>query len=157
MIFIKKPSERAREWLTDDALLKVTAWARDGLTDKQISQNMGIAYSTFSVWKAKHRELSVALKTGKEVVDIQVENALHKRAIGFYYDEEKTYIEEVSGVIKKRKEIFKRYAIPDTTAQIFWLKNRKPNVWRNKIEIEDTGDIKKLDMLLEGIKNVADE
>lgn len=121
-----------QEWLEDDNLIKIAAWARDGLTDEQIAKNMGIAYSTLREWKKKYSAISAALKRGKEVVDFEVENALYKNAMGGYIEEEKTYISEVNGVVTKRKEIFKRYIKPDTTAQIFWLKNRKPDKWRDK-------------------------
>ena len=121
-----------QEWLEDDNLIKIAAWARDGLTDEQIAKNMGIAYSTLREWKKKYSAISAALKRGKEVVDFEVENALYKNATGGYIEEEKTYISEVNGVVTKRKEIYKRYIKPDTTAQIFWLKNRKPDKWRDK-------------------------
>lgn len=121
-----------QEWLEDDNLIKIAAWARDGLTEEQIAKNMGIAYSTLKVWKDKYSAISAALKRGKEVVDFEVENALYKNAMGGYIEEEKTYISEVNGVVTKRKEIYKRYIKPDTTAQIFWLKNRKPDKWRDK-------------------------
>ena len=75
------------EWLTDDKLLLLAGWARQGLIDDQIAGNMGIARSTLSEWKKKYSALSDALKKGKEVVDIQVENALLKRALGYTYDE----------------------------------------------------------------------
>ena len=63
------------QWLTEEGLLQIEAWARNGLIDEQIAY-MGIAYSTLRIWKDKYLALSAALKRGKEVVDIQVENAL---------------------------------------------------------------------------------
>lgn len=57
----------------------IRAWARDGLTDEQIAHNMGVAYSTLRVWRDKFSALSAALKKGKEVVDIEVENALFQK------------------------------------------------------------------------------
>lgn len=128
------------EWLENDNLTKIEAWARDGLTEEQISKNMGIAYSTLRVWKSKFSALSAALKRGKEVVDIEVENSLLKAAKGYFVDEEKTYISEVNGVVTKRKEITKKYIAPNTTAQIFWLKNRKPIEWRDKNIVELDGE-----------------
>lgn len=128
------------EWLEDDNLTKIEAWARDGLTEEQISKNMGIAYSTLRVWKNKFSALSAALKRGKEVVDIEVENSLLKAAKGYFVDEEKQYISEVNGVVTKRKEITKKYIAPNTTAQIFWLKNRKPSDWRDKNIVELDGE-----------------
>lgn len=119
-------------WLEGDGLLKIEAWARDGLTEEQIANNMGIAHRTLSVWKNEHPPIMQALQRGKEVVDIEVENALFKNAIGYEYEEEKTYIQEVDGKITKRKEITKKIMPPNVTAQIFWLKNRKTYEWRDK-------------------------
>ena len=126
-----------QEWLEKDNLIKLEAWARNGLTDEQISSNMGIVTSTLYAWKNRYKEISEALKRGKEVVDIEVENSLLKAAKGYFVDEEKTYISEVNGVVTKRKEITKKYIAPNTTAQIFWLKNRKPIEWRDKVFSEN--------------------
>ncbi|MCQ4638573.1 helix-turn-helix domain-containing protein [Anaerovorax odorimutans] len=122
------------DWLTPEGLLKIEGWARDGLTEEQIAANMGIAVSTLNNWKNSHMEILETLKKGKEVIDRQVENALLKRALGYKYIE----ITEEMGVVTKRvtKEV-----IPDTTAQIFWLKNRRPDLWRDKQQIEHSGEI----------------
>lgn len=131
-----------KDWLEPDSLLKIQAWARDGLTDKQIANNIGIAESTLYIWKDKYSEFAEALKRGKEVVDIQVENALLKRALGYEYEETKTYVQEVDGKITKRKEITVKHVLPDVTAQIYWLKNRKPSVWRDRpIQVQDQKSI----------------
>ena len=123
-----------QEWLELEGLLKLEGWARDGLTDEQISSNMGITTSTLYVWKNKYSEISEALKRGKEVIDRQVENALLKRALGYKYYE----VTIEGGVETKRvtKEV-----VPDTTAQIFWLKNRKPDVWRDKKDVGLAGEL----------------
>lgn len=121
-----------QEWLEKDNLIKIEAWARDGLTDEQISKNMGIAYSTLRVWRDKYPPISAALKRGKEVVDIEVENQLLKRALGYNYDEVKTVQKMVDGKKYVEKTVTTKHVIPDTTAQIFWLKNRKPNVWMDR-------------------------
>lgn len=235
------------EWLTKEGLIKLEGWARDGLTDEQIAHNMGISRKTLALWKNKYSDISDTLKKGKEIVDIQVENALLKRALGYEYVEttkeriidsgqkkrhngESELIQEeweiclayfkyrcaycgredeltkdhldplhnggkltFSNVIpacrscnsskkdnqwlawyqskdfydKERakkitefitfalsfpkkdvnlgkliitKEVTKQVA-PDTTAQIFWLKNRKPKEWRDKKETEVTGNL----------------
>lgn len=121
-------------WLTPEGLLKIEGWARDGLTDEQIADNMGINAATLYVWKKKYPEISESLKKGKEVVDRQVENALLKRALGYRYDE----ITLEGGIETKRitKEV-----VPDTTAQIFWLKNRKPDQWRDKKDLNLAGGV----------------
>lgn len=120
------------EWLTEEGLLLIEGWARDGLTDEQIAGNMGIATSTLYEWKKKYPEISESLKRGKEVVDRHVENALLKRALGYSYEE--VTIEGGIETKRVRKEV-----VPDTTAQIFWLKNRKPHEWRDKQQIEHSG------------------
>lgn len=138
-----------KDWLEGDGLLKLEGWARDGLTDEQISRNMGIAYSTFREWKKKYSAFSAVLKRTKDVVDREVENALFRRAMGYKYDEV-TYErgEEVKRVTKE--------VAPDITAQIFWLKNRKPAEWRDKIEQQQTVTIQD-DGFLEALKGTIKE
>lgn len=126
------------EWLTDEGLLKLEGWARDGLTDDQIAQNIGISRSTLAVWKNKYSDLSDALKRGKEVVDRQVENALLKRALGYEYEE---VTKELTDFGLKITKVVTKQVVPDTTAQIFWLKNRKPAEWRDKQEVAHSGDM----------------
>ena len=133
-------------------LFLVQMWARDGLKDEQIAYNLGIALSTFYVYKQKHQEFSDALKKGKEVADYEVENALFKKALGYTVVVKKAFkLKEVivkDGVRKEKEKI--EYAddevhIPaDTGAQIFWLKNRRPDKWRDKQEIvHDTENVEK--------------
>lgn len=69
-------------WLTDEGLTLIQGWARDGLTDEQISYNMGISRSTLNKWKTDHSDISDTIKKGKEVVDREVENALYMSAVG---------------------------------------------------------------------------
>lgn len=129
-----------QEWLEPEGLLKIEGWARDGLTDEQIATNIGIAYSTLRDWRDKYPALSAALKKGKEVVDRQVENALLQRALGYEYTETtREYIPEL-GEMHVTKKVTKQVA-PDTTAQIFWLKNRKPQEWRDKRDVDLSGSI----------------
>lgn len=122
------------DWLTDEGLIKIEGWARDGLTEEQIASNMGIGRTTLFEWKNKFPNILNALKRGKEVVDRQVENALLKRALGYRYDE----VTKEGGVVTK---VVTKEVQPDTTAQIFWLKNRKPEVWRDKQEINHSGGL----------------
>lgn len=119
-------------------LVLIEGWARDGLTDEQIAKNLGIAYSTFKEYKKKYSAFSATLKKGKEVVDIQVENALLKRALGYEYEEVKEEYEcgELAKTTRTKKQI-----APDVTAQIFWLKNRRPDKWRDKQDIKVDGNI----------------
>lgn len=116
------------KWLTKDGLILLEGWARNGLVDEQIAHNMGINVATLYQYKNKYSDICNALKKGKEVVDLEVENALLKRALGYEYEER--VIDD-----KGEKTIIKHLP-PDTTAQIFWLKNRKPADWRDKRETE---------------------
>ncbi|MCL4592948.1 transposase [Fusobacterium nucleatum YWH7053] len=120
-------------------LIEIEAWKRDGLTDEQICNNLNISIQTFYTYKSKYIEFFEAIKKGKEVADIEVENALFKRAIGYKYKEVIKEVKEIDG--KKStyiKEVTKEMP-GDVAAQIFWLKNRKPSKWKDKqdIDIED--------------------
>lgn len=132
------------QWLTEEGLLQLEAWARNGLTDEQIAANIGISRSTLNEWKNRFSYISDTLKRGKEIVDIQVENALLKRALGYTYKETtceaqfNPQTEQYEMVVTK--EITKE-VVPDTTAQIFWLKNRKPEEWRDKKDVEHSGSV----------------
>lgn len=117
-------------WLTEDGLTLLEGWAREGLTDEQLAGKMQINPATLYDWKKKYPKISEALKKGKEIVDIQVENALLKRALGYDYQEEKIERSDKDGV--KIVQTLKH--VPgDTTAQIFWLKNRLPDKYRDKL------------------------
>ena len=133
-----------QEWLTEEGLLQLEAWARDGLTDEQISANMGVNVATLYRYKQSYCEICNALKRGKEVVDIQVENALLKRALGYTYKEvtrEKVFNPETGQYeLMPTKEVTKE-VVPDTTAQIFWLKNRRPEQWRDKRDVSVEGEL----------------
>ena len=149
---------KSAEWFTPEGLLKIEGWARDGLINEQIAQNIGITATTLYEWKNKFPEISEALKRGKDVIDRQVENSLLKRALGYEYTEttREAVKDPESGNIEMRvtKEVTKT-VIPDTTAQIFWLKNRKPDKWRDKPAYEDTSELDKLDAILKGLKDNA--
>ena len=131
------------DWITEDGLLLLEGWARDGLTDEQIAHNAGIHPDTLYDWQKRFPVISDALKRGKAPVDLQVENALLKRALGYEYEEVTTEITETPYIDKRGKERVrkqkhvkktKKIVLPDTTAQIFWLKNRRPDKWRDKRE-----------------------
>ena len=115
------------KWITPEGLTLLEGWARDGLTDEQIAHNMGVSRKTLAEWKKKYGDISDTLKRGKEIVDYEVENALLKKALGYTVKEQK--LTKDGELIEIEREI-----PPDTTAQIFWLKNRKPDKWRDKVE-----------------------
>lgn len=150
------------EYLTEDGLILLEGWAREGLTDKQIAEKIGVGYSTFTSWKAKKIEIQEALKKGKAPVDFKVENQLLKSALG--------YTVTVKKPVKLRKKMNKpgvgtveeerieyveeeQYIPPVPAAQFFWLKNRKPDKWREKQEITQTVSIE--DNFLEALSGTA--
>ncbi|MHA0858231.1 transposase [Paenibacillus sp. CMAA1364] len=129
-------------------LLLIAAWARDGLTMEQIAAKLGVAYSTFKIYKGQQSALSAALKKGQEVADVMVENSLFNRAIGYQFDEVTKESDKVLNpetgewvnVMVETKRVTKEVQ-PDVTAQIFWLKNRRPDKWRDKQDIQHSGGI----------------
>ena len=143
-------ANRWDQWLTEDGLLRIQGWARDGLIEKQIAKNMGVSLSTLKIWKTRFDDLAEALRKGKEVVDREVENALYKRAMGYWVTETKTTTLPDGDV---KVEETRRHIVPDTTAQIFWLKNRKPDQWREKNDLALTPSNGVLESLMELHKN----
>lgn len=129
-----------QEWLTKDGLLLLESYARDGLNDDQIAQKMGINRSTYYRWQVENKDIRDAIKRGKAPVDIAVENALYKSAMGFTKKVRKPIKLRQRGgaeVVEYVEEEI--YVPPQVTAQIFWLKNRKPNKWRDKPDDIGTG------------------
>ncbi len=117
---------KAEEWLAEEKLVILEGWARDGLTDEQIAENIGISARTLYRWKLQYCQICQSLKKGKDAADREIENALFKRAKG--YDFTETRVKKKDGVVVEETMVTKH--IPgDTTAQIFWLKNRKPEYW----------------------------
>lgn len=109
-----------------------------GAIDEEIADFFGIHVSTVYEWKHAHPEFAEALKIGKAAADERVERALYQKAVGYEQDDTKIFQHEGEPVYAPFK---KKYA-PDTTAMIFWLKNRKPKDWRDKQEIENTHNVK---------------
>lgn len=131
----------------------VEAWARDGLVDEEIAKNLGIGLTSFYEYKLKYAEFAESLKNGKDDIDIIVENALLKRAVGFEYEEEtreplynpvtgEPILNEEGKPMIVTTKVVRKMVNPDTTAQIFWLKNRRPKQWRDKQDIEHSGSMK---------------
>lgn len=144
------------DWETDDALLSLEGWARDGLTDKVIAQEkIGIAEATFCRWKKQSESIRTALKKGKTPVDVKVENSLLKRALGYEVEETVTEIYDVDGERRRHVKKIKKHIPGDTTAMIYWLKNRRPDKWRDRQEAQQSGAVEKLDAILENMERVA--
>jgi transcriptional regulator with XRE-family HTH domain len=139
-----------QEWLTEDGLLLLKDFARDGLTDEQIADKCGINVGTLYRWKNEHGEICEALKRGKEPYDAEVVDSLHNKTKGYTVKVEKAfklrevYYDEKGHRCEKETletALEDQYIPPDTAAQIFWLCNRRPSAWKNKRE--STIDIRK--------------
>ena len=105
-----------------------------GFTDKQLAVFFGVNESTINRWKDKYPEFCKSIKSGKVIADAQVSESLFKRATGI----EVTEIEVRDDGKKKVKRVTKKHIPPDPTAQIFWLKNRQPELWRDKPIVENS-------------------
>ena len=123
------------EWLTEEGLALVNKWAEEGLINKQIALKIGINVATLYEWQDRFPDFADAIKKGKKVIDEHVENSLLKRAMGYQYEEE-TWGKSQDGEMALIKRVVKSLA-PDVTAQIFWLKNRQPERWRDKVEVKN--------------------
>ena len=137
-----------QQWLTEEGQIRLQGWARDGLSDEQLAEKMGVCPSTFYAWKNKYPEISEALREGKEVADRRVENALYNSCFDrkitirrpfkvkdVYYNDGKRC--ERERVIYGEEDV----AIPANEKAIeFWLANRKPEKWSRKEKLEVSGD-----------------
>lgn len=137
-------------WLTPEGLILLRAKSRDSLTRNELARKLGIASKTLSVWESKYPQIEEALRQGREITDVQVENAILKKALGFETTEIKKVVkadgaEEITTIQK--------CVPPDVSAASVWLKNRCPERWRDKPQEEDS--LSKVDKILEEINAQA--
>ena len=154
------------EWLTDDGLALVQGWARDGLKDEEIADNIGITTKTLYEWKNKYSAFCEALKKGKAPVDYHVEDALYKSATGYTVTVKKPVklktrkqLKDKGMIEEERIEYVEEeiYIRPDTTAQIYWLKNRRRGKWCDKPVDFDPGEKAEDDGFMEALNATAAE
>jgi hypothetical protein len=105
-----------------------------GATDRDLADAFGVSIRTISIWQAKHPEFMQALKVGKSEADVRVTRSLYQRAVGYSYDAVKIFMP--AGAKKPVIVPYVEHVPPDTTAGIFWLKNRDPAHWRDAWQIE---------------------
>lgn len=105
-----------------------------GATDRELADFFQVTESTLNLWKSEHPEFSESLKRGKAESDARVEQSLYRRALGYSHDAVK--IMTVGNEVQQVPYV--EHYPPDTTACIFWLKNRQPDQWRDKFDV-DTG------------------
>jgi transposase-like protein len=108
-----------------------------GATDAQLADFFEVSVSTINLWKTQHPEFSESIKVPKGQADERVEQSLYRRAMGYEHDE--VDIRVIEGAVVQTP--IRKFYPPDTTAAIFWLKNRKPADWRDKQEVEHQGKV----------------
>lgn len=129
-----RPTEYCDEYATQAEKLCAL-----GATDQEIADFFCVDVRTIYRWKHDHDEFCQAVKAGKDVADERVERSLYQRAIGYEQDEVKIFMP--SNASAPVYAPFRAKVAPDTTAAIFWLKNRRSQDWRDKREVEHSGGI----------------
>lgn len=127
-----RPSEYRDEYAEQARKLAVL-----GATDQEIADFFEIDVRTVYRWKHDHEAFCQALKAGKEIADERVERSLYQKAIGYEQDEVKIFMP--GGALEPVYAPFRAKIAADTTAAIFWLKNRRSQEWRDKQDHEHTG------------------
>lgn len=134
-------------WINDpDKLTLLAGWARKGLSNEKIAENMGIRRSTLDEWRKKYPVISDTLNKNKEICDTEVENALFKKCVGFYVNRKKTfkiktvkYDMETGKKLEEKEELKEGteqiYIPPDTAAIKFWLTNRNREDWKERFPV----------------------
>lgn len=115
----------------------IAGLAARGYTVEDMAEDIGVAQSTLHKWIHDNEELSEALKNGRSLPDTMVENSLYKRATGYKITKRKTIISAGANGEQKpvRVEVSEEEIAPDVTAAIFWLKNRRPDLWRDRQDL----------------------
>lgn len=110
-----------------------------GATDRDAADFFKVDEATLHRWKHTRPEFCEALKVGKETADNRVEQSLYRRALGYSHDAVKIFMP--AGAAKPVHAPYVEHHAPDTTAAIFWLKNRRPDLWRDRQQHEHSGSI----------------
>lgn len=124
-----------------------------GATDVELADFFGVTVTTIGNWQRQHADFLAALKMGKDAADARVERSLYHRANGYTFDSEKVF--QFQGEIVRAKT--REHVPPDTTACIFWLKNRRRDEWRDRQEAAAEALTEAVRFILEGAPAVAKE
>lgn len=124
-----------------------------GAIDVEVARHFRVSVATLSTWKLKYPEFLAALRVGKTIADSNVEDSLYRAAMGYWQSE--VELKVINGELKEIP--VERYYPPNTTAMIFWLKNRKSNSWSDKQEVQHTGTVELTDRIMRARKNAAPE
>lgn len=129
----KRAGRKSKYEVVKDNFPQIEKWLKNGVTEKQIAKNLGIAMSSWSLYKNQYSELTELIKRSRETVIEDLRGALLKKALGFVYEEQKTYIKTdmETGRETKYTEITKKYSVPDVAAINLSLKNYDKENWAN--------------------------
>ena len=149
----------------NEILTLVKKWRSLGAELEEIANKLGINTSTLYVYQKKYKEFDNALKRGKEILDAEVENSLAKECIGYYYDETTTttqaIIDKATGQItsmeRVEKKTIRKYARPSITAIAYYLNNREPDLWKNKVLLDGENENGILPQLISAIKEKKED
>ena len=155
----------ARNKYDPDTFLQLAEqYARDGLNDKQIAENLGISKQTYFTYQNKYLDFFDAIKRGRVPANRNVENAMYKNAVGYtavevheeydfidVLDKDKKPTGKTQKVLRRRKTVTKDFR-PDNTSGIFWLVNRMPDKWKHVNKIELSGNLKSIAELVKEMK-----
>ena len=119
---------------------RVKKMAQDGLIEEDMAKLLGVSVCTFNVYKLQFPEFLQALKEGKAPVDDAVESALLKSALGYDLDYVEEKLDQNGNVVETKRGA--THVKPNPTSIIFFLKNRRPEKWRDKVDIAHSGEIK---------------
>jgi hypothetical protein len=108
---------------------------RLGATEKEIADFFGVDIATIGRWKHRHPKFRVSLKEGREQADANVADRLYSRALGYTHKAVKILQDKGIPIVVP----YEHHYPPDTVACIFWLKNRRPDLWRDRVGLEHTG------------------
>lgn len=132
----KHPGGRPTKF-TEDLQKQMKFLCEKGFTEKELAEALLIDISTITKWKQKFPKFFTSLKDWKAEADKKVEKALYERACGYEHPEDKIFNANGEALVVPT---VKRYA-PDPTSMIFWLKNRQPEKYRDKIDHKHSGEV----------------
>ena len=118
-----------------EALELLTGWSREGMNLEEIAEKMGIGVATLRRWRKKYPKIDEALKRGSDAADIAVESALLKRAVGYVVEEVTKQLDKSGELVVVK--VVQKVVEPNVTAQLFWLKNRRPDLWSERVDVTD--------------------
>jgi hypothetical protein len=128
----KAPGKTNYDLYVKPNLGAISQWYRDGATDKMVMEHLGVSEQSFYNYKREHKEFADAVFQSRTIADSMVENALYRRALGYTKTIQEQKINKADTVVTLEKQV---HYPADVGAIAFWLKNRKPTSWKDKLPV----------------------